>query len=68
MQERKGVIEMTTLTEIKEPVTTYEPTVQDKIRRILYRLDRGEELIQDALKEYKQDKFCVQVYLLTNLG
>ena len=45
---------MTTQTEIKE---TYEPTVADKIQRILYRLDHGEELSNGTLKD--EFGFCV---------
>lgn len=45
---------MTMLTEIKE---TYEPTVQDKIQRILYRLDHGETLIKNAL--YNGENYCI---------
>ena len=35
----------------------YTPSVQDRIKRILYRLDHGEQLISGALKH--EDNFCV---------
>lgn len=46
---------MTTL--IKETETTYEPTAYDKIQRVIYRLEHGEELISGRL--YDGDNFCV---------
>ena len=39
---------MVTLTEINEQQTVYEPTVADRIQRVLYRLDNGEQLIRGA--------------------
>ena len=50
---------MTTLTELTTPEiqTTYEPTVADKIQRVLYRLDHGEKLIKISLKS--NGSFCV---------
>lgn len=36
---------------------TYEPTVQDRIQRVLYRLDNGELLIDGSLQ--RQGNFCV---------
>lgn len=42
--------------EIKEQ---YEPTVSDKIQKILYRLDQGEELSRHYLKNYDTGKYCV---------
>ena len=50
---------MVTLTEIKEQqiTTEYEPSVADKIQRILYRLDHGEELTGGRL--YDGSNFCV---------
>ena len=47
---------MTTLAEIRETVT-YEPTVNDKIQRIIYRLEHGEQLISGCLR--KEDNFCI---------
>ena len=38
-------------------VSTYEPTVQDKIQRVLYRLEHGERLISGQLK--LNDNFCI---------
>ena len=46
--------EVVTETEI---VTTYEPTVQDKIQRIIYRLEHGEKLVSGKL--YDGKNFCV---------
>ena len=43
---------------VEHGILTYEPTVNDKILRILYRLDHGEELIHGRLKE-DDGKFCV---------
>ena len=43
---------MTTLLE-----TTYEPTVADRINRVLYRLDQGELLTGGRLR--RDDNFCV---------
>ena len=49
---------MTTLVEITEQQTTeYEPTVSDKILRVLFRLDQDEKLISRSLRE--GDNFCV---------
>ena len=48
---------MTTLTEINEARTEYEPSVDDKIQRILYRLEHGEVLISRNLRV--KDNFCV---------
>lgn len=49
---------MTTLTEIAESQTAeYEPTVSDKIQRVLYRLDHGELLAQGSLKVGA--KYCI---------
>ena len=49
------------MTTIKDQITekevAYEPTVSDKINRILYRLDQGEELACGNLKE--KNHFCV---------
>ena len=52
-----------TTTEIKEsgPVITYEPTVDDKIQRVLYRLESGEQLARAYLKD--GDNFCVLGYV-----
>ena len=47
---------MTTLIEIRETVD-YEPTVQDKIQRVLYRLEHGEQLCRGYL--HIKDKFCI---------
>ena len=49
---------MTTQTQIKETITeVYEPTVQDKIQRIIYRLEHGEQLCGTVLRN--GDNFCV---------
>ena len=50
---------MTTLTEIKESqiITEYEPSVADKIQRILYRLEHGGTIDPFPIK--KDDNFCV---------
>ena len=40
-----------------KPPTNYEPTVQDKVQRVLYRLDHGEELVHGNLRI--NNKFCV---------
>lgn len=51
---------MTMLAEIQiadDTQTAYEPTVQDKIQRVLYRLDQGEELVAGSLRHGKN--FCV---------
>ena len=48
---------MTTTVTNPEIETTYEPTVADKIQRILYRLDHGEKLVCGALRD--GDNFCV---------
>ena len=50
---------MVTVIEVQEQQTleSYEPTVQDKIQRILYRLEHGEKLISKRLKI--GDNFCV---------
>ena len=39
------------------PVEIYEPSAQDKIQRVLYRLDHGEQLSRGQLKQ--DDNFCV---------
>ena len=57
---------MATLTEIREAQVEYEPTVQDKIQRVLYRLDQGEELIACSLK--KGDQFCIMGLFLDVYG
>lgn len=44
--------------EVLSPVTTeYEPTAQDRIQRVLYRLDSGEQLVKGRLRI--NDNFCV---------
>ena len=43
--------------QINETNTDYEPTVADRIQRVLYRLDHGEQLTHNALKS--DDNFCV---------
>lgn len=51
---------MTMLAEIQiaEPVVVeYQPTVQDKIQRILYRLEHGENLTHGRMKSY--GNYCV---------
>ena len=49
---------MTILTEIStSTVTTYEPTVADKIQRVLYRLEHGEKLIWGQM--HYDGGFCV---------
>ena len=60
---------MTTLAEIKETETlaeTYKPTVHDKIQRVIYRLESGEELIAGALS--CDGKFCVLGMFLDEAG
>lgn len=47
---------MTTET-LTETQIEYEPSVQDKIQRVLYRLDQGEKLIARNLKEH--DNYCI---------
>ena len=37
--------------------SVYEPTVEDRIQRVLYRLDNGEDLCKGYL--HFEDKFCV---------
>ena len=37
----------------------YEPSASDKIQKILYRLDQGEVLNQNHLKNYETGNFCV---------
>ena len=44
-------------TEIRHYTPVYEPTVQDKIQRVLYRLDSGEHLFQGRLRH--GNSFCV---------
>ena len=52
--------------QIESPVVTdlpvvrqeeYEPSIADKIQRVLYRLDHGEELTKGCLR--RRDNFCV---------
>ena len=43
--------------DISTEEVTYEPNVADKIQRVLYRLDHGEQLISGLLKY--EDNFCV---------
>ena len=52
---------MATLVEISEAkdLDLYEPSVQDKVLRIIYRLENGEQLITSYLHDPKEDKFCV---------
>ena len=48
------------MTTVLDPVVEsvdYAPTVQDRIQKILYRLDHGEELTHRVL--YNGDNFCV---------
>lgn len=45
------------LRESVEVLTEYEPSVDDKIQRILYRLESGERLIHGSLK--RGSNFCV---------
>ena len=47
----------TTLIEIKPPII-YEPTVDDKVQRIIYRLEHGEELVKGTLRN-RHGNFCV---------
>lgn len=55
MQIEKPATIVTDIPEVKQE--EYVPSVADKIQRVLYRLDHGEELIRGCLS--KKDKFCV---------
>ena len=44
-------------TQVITEIEIYEPTVQDRIQRVLYRLDHGEQLGQKDL--YDGQNFCV---------
>ena len=48
---------MTMLAEIAQDKIEYEPTVQDKIQRVLSRLENGEELTKYSLRN--GDNFCI---------
>ena len=49
---------MTLDTQIRSEVQeSYEPTISDRIQRVLYRLDHGEELVFGTLNA--DDKFCL---------
>lgn len=47
---------MTTNTEISK---TYEPSVSDKIQRIIYRLEHGEQLHSNRLRNFDGTRHCV---------
>lgn len=48
---------MTTMTQTAEQTVTYEPTIADRINRVLYRLEHTENLGYGKLKY--GDKFCI---------
>ena len=45
--------------QINETNTDYEPTVADRIQRVLYRLDHGEQLTHNTLKS--DDNFGIML-------